>query len=844
MSGSLISPEDFFGFKLGSDRKIARWDKIVEYFRKLEEQSGKTKVIDLGPSTEGNPFLLVIITSENNMRNLERIREDNLKISDPKGLTEGEVEEIITEGKAIICQSMSLHATEIGGTQMAPELAYELLANEDEDTQRILNNVVFLMVPCFNPDGQIMVTDWYNKWLDTEYEGVNLPWLYHKYTGHDNNRDAFQTNMNESKYMASLLFREWIPQAYVDHHHMGSYGARLYVPPYCEPIHPNADPLIWREHSWFGAHMALKLEEKGKTGILNAAQYLAWGHLGFHWITNYHNIAGMLTESANAKLATPLYIHPNQLKGDRRRTLPEYEQQTNFPNPWPGGWWKLREIVEQQKISAIAALDLAARHGETLLRNAYLKGKRQSERGREGPPKAYVLTPEQHDPLTALELVRKLLAQGIEIHEAQESFTSNGRMYPAESIVIFLAQPKSGLIKTLLGRTIYPDNEWTRSRDGMPLRPQDTTTDTMAEFMGVRVDPIKETIEGSFGRLTEIVTPKQDFPESHGYGYALDCRLNDSFRFVNRILEKGLQVFRCQGPIQVAGSTLPEGAFIFKGTQKVLSKIAGDLRKYIHPLTGGIESKIPVNRARIGLYQRYWGGNMDEGWTRFVLEQFEFPYETIKDKDIKNPGLKERFDVIILPNDPECLITGIGVEEWWKENYSWWPLPNYPPEYRSGIGHEGVESLKKFVKKGGTLITFNSACDLTIKKFDLKVKNVLEGVPTDKFYCPGSTLRVNIDSNNPLTYGMPKESLIFFWGSPAFEIIPSEENDRYELILNYPKKELLQSGWLIGEETISGKAAMISASYGEGRILLYGFRPQHRAQTHGTYKLVFNPLFV
>ena len=289
MTEKITSPETFFGFQLGSDRKIARWDKIVEYFYLLEKQSKKIKVINMGPSTEGNPFLLVIISSPGNIANLDHLKEVNAKISDPRGLSEEEVKELVKEGKAVICQSMSLHATEIGGTQMAPELAYDLLTRTDEETERILNNVIFLMIPCFNPDGQIMVTDWYYKWLGTEYEGCNLPWLYHKYVGHDNNRDAFMTNMVESQYAAKIMYQEWHPQAYQDHHHMGSYGARLYVAPYSEPIHPYADPLIWREHSWYGAHMAYKLEEKGKTGVLNAAQFLAWGHLGFHWIGNYHN---------------------------------------------------------------------------------------------------------------------------------------------------------------------------------------------------------------------------------------------------------------------------------------------------------------------------------------------------------------------------------------------------------------------------------------------------------------------------------------------------------------------------------------------------------------------------
>ncbi len=437
----VTSPKDFFGFELGSDRKIARWDKIVDYFKLLESESRKIKVVNMGPSTEGNPFLLVIISAPDNLANLDRLQEVNARISDPRGVEEAEIKKLVKEGKAVMCQSMSLHATEIGGTQMAPELTYDLLTRDDDETQRILNNVVFFMIPCFNPDGEIMVTDWYRKTLDTEYEGAGLPWLYHKYVGHDNNRDGDFLNMIESVYAAKILFRDWVPQAYIDHHHMGSYGARLYVPPYCEPIRPYADPLIWREHSWYGAHIAYKLEENGKTGIINAAQFSGWGHFGWHWITPFHNIAGMLTESASAKLATPIYIHPEQLRGGGRQ-FPEYKAQTTFPHPWPGGWWRLRDIVEQQKIGSWALLDLAARNKETVLWNAYLKAKRQTERGAQGKPRAYIIPQNQHDTLTAVKMINTLLMSGVEIKQAKEAFNVCGVIYPEGSFVISLAQPK------------------------------------------------------------------------------------------------------------------------------------------------------------------------------------------------------------------------------------------------------------------------------------------------------------------------------------------------------------------------------------------------------------------
>ncbi|MGH9854114.1 MAG: M14 family metallopeptidase, partial [Blastocatellia bacterium] len=502
-SQPITSPETFFGFRMGADRKLARWDKLVEYYKLLERQSPKIKVVDMGPTTMGNPFLALFISSPANLAQLEQLRQLNARLSDPRGASEAEIKRLVAQGKVVMVQSMGLHSSEVAASQMAAELIYDLVQRTDEETTRILDNTVAIMIPCFNPDGEILVTDWYNKYVGTEYEGAGLNVLYHKYIGHDNNRDAFQTNMVESQYMAKIMFRDWIPQAYIDHHQMGPYGARIYIPPYAEPIRPHGDPLVWREMSWYGAHIAYKEEEAGLSGVVNAAIYSGWGHFGFHWITPFHNIAGMLTESASARLASPLFLHPDQLRGGSRG-LPEYEAQTTFPNPWPGGWWRMRDIVDRQKISAWAALDLAARNRETALWNAYLKAKRQTERGAAGKPSAYVIPAAQHDPLTATKLVNKLLVQGIELQQAGKDFTHEGKVYGAGSFVVSMAQPKMGVIRYLLGRTLYPDNSYTRDKDGNPIRPYDMATDTMAEFMGVRVDPV-ETAVGT--ALAKVTTP-------------------------------------------------------------------------------------------------------------------------------------------------------------------------------------------------------------------------------------------------------------------------------------------------------------------------------------------------
>ncbi len=860
--GEVTAPEKHFGFRLGSDRQIARWDKIVDYFKLLQKQGGgKLKVVNMGPATMGQPFLLVIVSSPDNMAKLDRLRQVNLKISDPRGVAEQEVKKLVGEGRAVICQTMSLHATEIGGTQMAPELAYDLLARADDETRRILDNVVFLLVPCFNPDGQVMVADWYQKYLGTKYEGAPLPWLYHKYVGHDNNRDAFQTNMVESQYMAKILFTDWIPQAYIDHHQMGSYGARIYVPPYAEPVRPLADPLVWREHSWYGAHIAYKEEEANLSGVLNAAQYSGWGHFGFHWITPFHNIAGMLTECASTRLASPIFIHPEQLRGSTRG-LPDYEQQTTFPSPWLGGWWRLRDIVDRQKVSAWAMLDLAARNRETVLWNAYLKAQRQTERGAQSKPAAYVISGHQHDPLTAVKMVNKLLVQGIEIRQAARPLVgSNGVTYPAGSFLVSLAQPKMGLIRYLLGRTFYPDNSYTRDKEGAPIRPYDMATDSMFEFMGVRVDPLDAMPQGDLPKLSAPV-PNTGKVAQASRGYVLDGRQNDSFWAVNLLLDKKIAVRRVDKP---SAGLCPGDFLIGTGSEPVLQEIAQQTGVTFADLKIPPKAKSDsheVKRLRVAMYQRYRGGNMDEGWTRFLLEQFAFPYTSLMDAEMKGQraspkssadkqakessaasqaaskpvDLKQKYDVIILPSDSTGAIVGEqGAAASRADEMT-------PPEYRSGMGKEGVAALKAFVQKGGTLVALGAATGLAIDKFSLPVRNVLANKPAKEFFCPGSTLRVTFDNTHPLAYGMPAEGLVVFMYSPAFEITPSEFNERYQTVVRYADRDLLESGWLIGESSLAKKCALVSAQVDKGRVILIGFRAQHRAQTHATYKLLFNTL--
>jgi hypothetical protein len=436
---------------------------------------------------------------------------------------------------------------------------------------------------------------------------------------------------------------------------MGSYGARISLPPYAEPIRPYGDPLMWREIAWYGAQMAYKETENGYTGAINNAIYSGWGHFGFHWITPFHNIDGMLTESASAKLATPMYIEPGQLQGGARG-LPKYEAETIFPDPWPGGWWHLRDIVNMQKTAAWAVMDIAARNRETVLYNAYQKAINQTKRGAEAPLNEYIIPAHQFDPITANFLIQKLLVQGIDIQRAEKPFTTtDGHAYDAGSYIIPLAQPKMGLIRNLLDRNFFPDNDWTHDKNGDPIRPYDLSTDTIAEMMGVRVDHIAGPLDVPTKLITEAPLAPGKVPAGKP-GYTLSAKLDASFKAVNQLQAKGITVSR----IDIDAPGLAKGDFLVSGgSESDMKSIAASTGVDFTPVAAIPSTGThPLKRLHIGLYQRYYGGNVDEGWTRWLLEQFGYDAVNIFDPELKKGDLNAKYDAIIFPDDSTSTLTG------------------------------------------------------------------------------------------------------------------------------------------------------------------------------------------
>jgi len=842
------SPAQEFGFEPGADGKLASWDALVGYYHKLARASDRVQIRELGRTTLDKAFLLLTISSPKNLARSSRLAEISRRLADPRGLSDKEINRLVKEGRSVVAVTGGLHATELAAAQMASRLAWRLATANDAATLRILDQVVFLLFACFNPDGEQMIVDWVNKTRGTKYEGSSYPDLYHHYAGHDNNRDAYMLNLRESRLFAQVVYKEWIPQLYLDIHQMGSWGARLYVPPYHDPINPNVDPLIWMEHELVGAGMEIALERAGVRGVVAGAPYTGWWFPSFHMVTNHHNIAGMLTESASARMAWPILIHRHQLRAPGR-SHSIYGPMQVFPHPWPGGWWRLRDIVHQQEVSTYALLDTAARYRDTLLRDMVRKARRTIARAGQDAPWAFLIRAAQHDPLTVAKFIGILLRNGIEVHQAAADFLAGNQLYRAGDYVVFLAQPNGVLARSLLAEARYPDNAVTRKADGSILPPYDMANFVLAEHMGVIATPVRDHFTIKTRLLTAVPRPNGAVEGTGAAGWLLSHEDNDAFRATNRLLANGGDVYWLREAFTAGGRKLAPGAlWIPSGPadRPQIEKLAREFGlRFLALKTAPSGPAWKLRPLHLGLYRRYRGGNMDEGWSRFLLDQWEFPYQRVTVDDIHN-GALDKLDVLLIPHD--SLATLMGREEANHQEQETKEEPEYPkvflpPEYRKGLDKEAIRRIREFTRGGGGLVLLGGATGLAWKQLGVPVRNVVEGLPNTEYFCPGSTLRARFDLTHPLAYGMPAEALVLNWANPVFAILPTVQNNRTTAPIVYQDRDVLKSGWLIGEKHIAGKAAAVDLAYGKGRIILIGFRCQHRAQTHGTFKVFFNALY-
>lgn len=833
-------PSKFLGFDVGADRKLADYNQIQAYFQKLAAESNKIKLLTIGETTLKKPMIMAVITSEKNMAKLDTYREISKQLRDARGVTPEKAKKLAKEGKVIVLITCSLHATEIAASQMSMEFAYNLVTgNTPFDADNVLDDVILLLSPTINPDGHQMVTEWYRKNVGTTYEGSRMPWLYHHYAGHDNNRDWFMMNLSESKAVTKVLYQDWIPQIHIDEHQMGSTGARLFLPPFMDPPVPTIHPLVWRGIALCGTNMAYDLQSKGYRGVVYGRSFTGWWIGACDDTSWLHNSIGLLSEMASVKTATPIYIDPTELPKSY------VEKRIPFPDPWPGGEWKLRDLVNYELTFSMSLVKTAYLHKEDFLFNFYKMCKDGIEKRAKGAPFAFVIPKDQRDYPTALKMLEVLKLGGVEIHRAKEDFLADGKLYPAGSFVVLMSQPYRPYAQSLLEKQKYPDLR--KGPGDAPIPPYDNAGWTLPMQMGVASHRVNKPFKAPLEKIDNVPYPTITPPGTSASYIVLDSAQNDSYSVVFPLLKENAEIYRSGDCIKGKNISARAGSFIIKNTPQV-QKTLPPLLKKRHLTAYELDNvddipKTPLKRYRVGLYQS-WRSSMDEGWTRYVFDDLGIPYTTLHNKDFKGAkkkknDLRKQFDIILFADEsPEIIKSGKPDPTSRYARY----FTEMPSPYKGGIGEEGVKALKDFVARGGILVCLNNSGKLFLKEFKMPARNVLEKVDRRKFFCPTSLLKVMVDNKTPIGYGMPDEAAVMFSRSPAFSTrVPSGDWNR-KVVASYPKEDVLLSGWLLGEEYISRKPALVDFTYKKGHIILVAFRCQHRAQSHGTYKFLLNSL--
>jgi len=847
------APEEFFGFPMGAERRLAGWDRIVEYFHTVDRASDRVVVQELGKSTMGRPYIMAIVSTPDTLAQLPRYQQMQRQLVDVRSTSDAEAARIAREGKAVLLIGTNVHATEIGNSQMVNRLLHTLATEQAPWVEHVLRNVILLLIPSQNPDGQQMVVDWYEKNLGTPYEDSPLPDLYHKYVGHDNNRDSYMLTQVETQHLTRVLYRDWFPEVYLDKHQMGNRGARIFVPPFKNPPNPNVDPLVWSEVNLLGQAMAAKLHEAGKTGVV-------WGDLytGFWQGANstnpwWHNMVALLTEVASARLATTVEqqrAEPGQPsrggRGDRPREpgtpaerdpaapLPppaDVQYRMNYLQPWMGGSWSLADVVEYQFLSTVGLLEGVANNREMLKRNFHRMNRRAVDLFRDGSPYAFVVPGEQRDPIAAATLLQLLQAGGAEVHQTPAAFTADARPFSAGSHVVLLSQPFGRWVKDMLEPQRYPD---IRAHPNAPVdRPYDVSAWTLGMLMGVSTVQIERPFDAALTRLTRDAEAPPGGVTGAGDAFVLDAAVVRSATAVNRLLKAGASIAWARDEFADAERRFPRGSIVVTGVERAaMSRLAEELRLTVAAVHGKPPVRsLPIGTPRIALFEP-WGGSMDAGWTRWLLEQHEFPYVHARPPDVRRPDLFARFDVVIIPE-----MTTVQIVRGAQASH-------IRPEYRGGIGDEGVKNLREFVQAGGTVVTLGNAAQFAIEQLGVPFENVVRGVDPDTFFCPGSLLRVAVDQTHPIAYGMPDEADAMFINNGGYVFHGrGADAPSATIVARYPNGPLLRSGWIVGEAKLYGTGAIVEAAIGRGRVIMHTFRVQNRAQTWGTFKLFFNSLF-
>jgi hypothetical protein len=869
-SAQVPTPDQFFGFRIGADGELARYPKSLEYYQLLAKKTDRVRYEELGKTTLGNPYVLVTISSPQNLERLARLVEINRRLADPRTLPDAEAAKLVEEGRPFYLLYATIHSTEVGNGQAVINIAHRLATEKSTAIDTILDNSVVLLVPSQNPDGQYLVVDHWYKTKGTPFNRV-YPDLYHHYAGHDDNRDWFMFTQKETRLNVEKVQNHYRPVLTHDMHQQGSGGSRIFVPPFQEPYDRNFHPILATEQAQIGSALATALISEGKEGVAWNEQYDLWAAARQYMV--YHGQVRILTEIASASLADP-FVNP----AGKDKPLGPQETRVNFPKPYTKSTWTLGQIVDYGTTAVFAGLTHVARYRTEWLSNFY-KVHRDSVNWK-GSPYAFVLPAAQRDPLATYELLDILKTGAVEIHEAKAPFSAGGRNYEAGTRVVKVAQPYGPFAKTLLEKQVYPDLRLFPG--GPPKAPYDVTTQTLGYLLGVDVVPVDEPFEASLDLVTTLKPRPSPLPASARWAFVVGPESNAGFIAVARLQKAGVALFRAGDSVTVGGRTLPPGAWVVPSgaeARRVLDEVSRETGLEVL----GADEPLAVSgyRLKSGTRIGLWRGanNMPGGWLRWTFEQFGFNHQIVSSEDFKG-ALSAKYDAIVLPGgiSRERIVNGLDRT---RHDESW--------AWAYGVGEDGWKKLAQWVKDGGTLVAVGDSVETARALLDLPIAKALpearrrrgfgagasgseETVPASAvtralkeaftspaalaatlrerviepeslFYCPGSLLQNDFDIRHPVGFGLPPSWPVFFESDQAYRLSTSF-TIRPEVVGRYPASgEILKSGWLLGEDLLRDQANVVAFRVGKGYVVTLGTQVAFRAQARATYKLLFNALF-
>jgi hypothetical protein len=910
----LTSPKDHFGFNIGDDYQLANYTQYEAYIKKLDQESDRLKVIEMGKSAEGRAMYLAIITSPENHQKLDRYKEVSRRLALAEGLTDEQARALAKEGKAVVWIDGGLHATEVLGGHQLIETIWQLNSRADEETMRFLNDVIVLCC-LVNPDGMELVSNWYMRESDpTKRSYSGIPRLYQKYIGHDNNRDFYMSAQPESEAINRVFYHEWFPQIVYNHHQTGPAGTVLFAPPFRDPFNYLFDPMIVTGLDVVGAAMHNRFAAENKPGATTrtGAGYSTWWNGGLRTTVYFHNMIGLLTETIGSPtpMEIPFVVNRQLAAG-------------SLPFPISPQKWRFRQSVEYSITANRAVIDVASKNREDFLFNIYRMGKnsiergsrdhwtiyprrvaevqaaidrdrRQSGGGRDQPeespsdpvslgrlrggvpmkyyetlrkpelrdPRGFIIPSDQPDFLTATKFVNALIKTGVTVHRATSGFQVAGKSYPAGSYVVKAAQAFRPHVLDMFEPQDHPNDF--QYPGGPPIPPYDNAGWTLAFQMGVKFDRILDGFDGPFEKVNELIKPAPGKVPTAGNTavYFLSHQTNDSFIATNRLLKDGEEVYWIRQPFKVADTTLPAGTIVIPvkpSTAARAQKIATELGLNFGAMT--VKPNIEMYKLRpprIALWDRY-GGSMPSGWTRWLLEQFEFPFTVVYPQTLDAGDLINKFDVIVFVAGAVPARDGrggpgrSGAEE---APFSRMPrAEETPEEFRGWLGSvtvaKTVPQLKAFIEAGGTVLTIGSSTNLgyllNLPMANALVEKTVGGderpLNRDKYYIPGSVLQVSVDNSNPLAYGLPEKVDVFFDNSPVFRLKPEAALKGVKPVAWFDSDKPLRSGWAWGQKYLQDGVAVVEANVGKGKLFMFGPEINFRAQPHGTFKFLFNGIY-